>query len=320
MSMNVSVVILAWNGIAYLKGCIESLLEQTVPPAEILLVDNGSHDGSAAFVAANYPSVIRLENATNLGVSRGWNQGIQASRGDLVAVANQDLVFRPDWLHELLAVFVRRPQAAIVGCKLLYPDNCTLQHAGGQLTADTLIGSHYGYGERDLGQYDDEREVEFVTGAVMAIRRTTFDAVGLFDERFFPAYYEDVDFCFRARQMDRSVWYAPRPVAIHYESTSTGGNASERLFAMLHRGRLRFALKHLSDQAFSERFIPAEIALLHSDRPTYMLTPLRQLYAEGLPPDLVAANPRAATMLAQAMAATLDRMSAPPTPLEYTPL
>jgi GT2 family glycosyltransferase len=263
MRPRTSVVVLSWNGLPYLDSCMAALTAQSRPAAEILLVDNASTDGSFELVAARYPDVRITRNASNIGVAAGWNVGVEHARGDFVAFLNQDVEIESDWLARIEDAFVQRPQAGIIGSKLLFPDKRTIQHAGGFINYPRCVAFHYGYHEVDNGQYDELRCVDFVTGAAFAIKRKVLQSLDGFDEWFSPAYYEDADMCLRARHYGVEVIYAPAARAVHHESTSLG-KGSHDVYYFAHKNRLRFARKHLSARQLLEDFLPAEVAVAGS--------------------------------------------------------
>jgi hypothetical protein len=152
------------------------------------------------------------------------------------------------------------PQVGIVGGKLLYPGG-TIQHAGGTISYPLAHTDHYGRHEPDEGQWDAQREVDYVTGALMGLKRALLDRVGLFDEGFFPAYYEEADLCTRARARGFRVLYVPDCVGIHHETTATAQTGVDKN-RWVGRGRLRFVLKHYTAQQFCADFLPAEQAWL----------------------------------------------------------
>ncbi|GAB4191394.1 MAG: hypothetical protein OHK0022_05100 [Roseiflexaceae bacterium] len=301
-----SLILLTWNGAGFLPDLLRSLRAQIQPPAEVIVVDNGSTDGSPEWIAANAPDWRLIRNQANRGVAAAWNQALEVAQGEFLVMLNQDMVFRSGWLQALEDAFDRVPEVGIVGGKLLYPDEQTIQHAGGRMILPLMRGTHYGYQEPDRGQHDQERLVDFVTGAGMAIRRSVIAAIGGFDERFAPAYCEDSDFCLRARASGFGVLYTPHAVAIHIESTTMGGSKSERVFRLLHRNRLRLVFKHLDAQTILQSFLPAEQAFLRSDEPAYMLDPLRQMYLAGLDDELAGLSP-AAPAVRDAMRAACEQ-------------
>lgn len=256
--MKVSVVILAWNGIAYLKDCLDSVLAQNYLDVEIIVVDNASVDGSAQYVAEFFPQVRIIQNENNLGFAGGMNIGTEVATGDVIIWLNQDTVVKQDWLQAIVETFDNYPDVGVVGCKIFEADSKTLHHAGGSL--DILSGEshHFGAGEPDVGQYDNSVDIEYVTGAAMAVRRQVINKVGLLDERFFPGYYEDADYCVRVRQAGYKVRYVPQAVVIHHISTSTSQQWYRQRF-YYYRNRLLFLLKYLSVEDFQLRFFPEEL-------------------------------------------------------------
>lgn len=257
--MQLSVIIPVYNGERFLPACLAALAaEQARTPAlavEIVAVDNASPDGAAQLIEQRYPHVRLLRNATNLGFAGGCNQGLAAATGDLLVLLNQDATVQPGWLAALVQALAQ-PEVGMVGCKILYPDGQTLQHAGGYLEWPLALGRHYGYGERDQGQWDTPRAVEFVTGAALALRRSVYAQIGPLDAAFFPSYFEDVDWCLRAQAAGYTVLYAPQAVVQHVESSSEPDRA--RIARSYEQGRLRLVLKHLSPARFLREFVPAE--------------------------------------------------------------
>jgi GT2 family glycosyltransferase len=259
--MRAAVIVLSWNGAADLPACLDALLAQAGAEADVLVVDNGSADGSAALVRERYPAARLAENGRNLGFSGGMNVGIRLLREspeppDAVVLLNQDTVVAPDWLRNILAPFEQDARIGAVGCKIYYPDGRTLQHAGGWIEPGRALGRHYGHGDTDEGQYDRPRECEWVTGAALALRMRALDECGLFDEGYYPGYYEDVDLCWRLRRAGYLVHYAPGAALRHAESRSTAGRI--HLHALVNRNRLRFVVKTFPADRLWAEFALAE--------------------------------------------------------------
>ena len=254
--MKVSVIVPIWNGRKYLNACLDALLAQDYSDFEIIGVDNASSDGSADFVAEKYPQVRLIRNKRNPGFAGGCNVGLRAAQGDVLVLLNQDVVVRSGWLTALTGAFTDE-QIGVIGAKILEPDDLTLSHAGGYLEWPLALGWHIGAGEVDRGQYDTATDVEYVTGASLAIKRAVTDKIGLLDENFYPAFYEDVDLCWRARQAGWKVRYEPRAVALHDESSSTRHHWPSRHYYH-YRNRLLFLFKHFSPLQILAEFIPAE--------------------------------------------------------------
>jgi O-antigen biosynthesis protein len=257
--LSASVIVLAWNGSSDLPECLDALLQQDSPAPEIIVVDNASTDDSAGLVARRYPQVRLIRNARNEGFAGGNNVGLRAARGDVLVLLNQDTVVRPDWLRNLLAALASDPGVGIAGCKTLYPDGL-IQHAGGCVD-ERGEARHYGYRQPDRGEFDTPRDVDFVTGAALAIRRQTLDAIGELDPGFAPAYYEDIDLCYRARRSGFRVRYVPGAVLVHRERSSAARADHAGLF-LLQRNRLRFVFKHWPLRKLRDEFAPIELAWL----------------------------------------------------------
>jgi GT2 family glycosyltransferase len=255
--MKVSVVIPVWNGREYLAECLNALLSQSYSDLEVIVVDNASVDGSADFIAEEYPQVRLVRNAQNLGFSGGCNVGLRMAMGDVLVLLNQDTRVQSNWLTTLVKV-LQRSEMGVAGCKILYPDGQTIQHAGGWIEWPLGLAHHYGQGERDVGQWDNSCQVEYVTGAALAFRRDILERVGFLDEAFWPGYFEDVDFCLRVRDAGAEVWYISDAVVIHAETTSL--TDLSKISSYYQQGRLRIILKHLSPLRFLTEFVPVERA------------------------------------------------------------
>ena len=257
--MSVAVLILTWEGMEVLPACLRALAPQLEHGAELVVVDNHSSDGSAAYVRDHYPHARVIENQANLGFGGGVNVGLRtllAEQGpEYVVLLNQDTEVAPGWLAGMLQPFDDAAVGA-VGCKLLYPDNKTIQHAGSRLEYPRALAHHIGWHEADDGQFDLECDIDYVTGAALALRRSALEAVGLFDEGYNPGYYEDSDLCWRLRQARYRVMYNGAASALHHESTSSPNPLRQSM--IYNRNRLRFVLKTYTSTAFWQDFEPTE--------------------------------------------------------------
>jgi len=258
---SVEIIVLNWNGRDLLPDCLSALTNLDYPHYKILLVDNASSDNSISLVRQQFPQVKVIANKENLGFSRGINVGWEQAKADIIVLLNNDVVVRPDWLKELIASFQSDPTIGVVGCKLLFGDGQTIQHAGAYLTYPLAFSHHDQYQEKDAGQANELRDVDYVTGAVLAVSRAVQDKIGLLDEAFNPFYYEEVDYCYRARAAGFRVVYAPQAVAIHHENSSMK-QFNELRAAAFHKNRLLFTLKHYTAAQFCDDFLPAELARL----------------------------------------------------------
>jgi GT2 family glycosyltransferase len=255
MANRASIIIVSWNGEPYLKDCLSAILAQIGPGDQVIVVDNHSADGSVALVQRQFPQVNLIENEWNMGFAGGCNVGLRAAQGEYLLLVNQDVAVKAGWLEKMVETLAPT-EVGIAGCKLLYPDG-TIQHAGGITSYPLALPGHHGYHETDEGQWDTRREVDYVTGAAMGLKRTMLDEIGLFDEGFFPACYEETDLCFRARAAGYQVIYTPEATGTHHETTTIDRNSAE-YHRWMNRGRLRFVLKHYTAEQFHEEFAPAE--------------------------------------------------------------
>ncbi len=235
--MPASIIIVNWNGKEHLEKCLNTIFEKTqYPDYEVIIVDNGSIDGSLEFIKNNYQSITLIENPKNLGFSRANNQGIRAASGEFIFLLNNDTEVREGWLSNAIKVAQSNPKIGIVGCKLIFPDG-RIQHTGGYVT-DAGIGKHY------VDDVDGEREVEYVTGAAILIKKELIDKIGLLDEKFSPIYFEETDLCFRARAAGFKVVYTPNSLIIHSESATTG--FQDWKYFVMNKNRLRFMFLNFS--------------------------------------------------------------------------
>lgn len=240
----VSVVVLSLNGEDYISGCLETLSENDYPNFEIIVVNNGSTDSTPKIVAEGFPHVRLINLPENKGFAGGMNEGLKAARGGILVPLNDDTICTPTLISDLVEPVTGETSIGIVGCKILYPDRKTIQHAGAMIgpMGSTL---HFGYQEVDEGQHDEPRDCDYVTGCVMAVRRELFEQIGLFDDRFFPTYYEETEFAVRARKSGYRVLYNPKAVLYHLESMTEIAGSQQFLFRY-HRSRWRFVLKNFS--------------------------------------------------------------------------
>lgn len=217
----ISVIIPNWNGKRFLAACLDSLQRQTWLHREVVLVDNGSTDGSIEFVRRTYPEVRLLSFASNRGFSAAVNAGIAASTGEFLALLNNDTEAEPRWLEALHAGISRDARFGFAASKMLRFDAREIIDSAGD--AYTRYGLAFGRGRdlADQGQYDSADEPFSACGGAALFRREVFEKAGAFDEDFF-SYLEDVDLCFRIRWLDRRGCYVPEAVVYHVGQGTTG--------------------------------------------------------------------------------------------------
>jgi GT2 family glycosyltransferase len=217
----VAVVIPNWNGEHLLPSCLDSLKEQS-QTHEVVVVDNGSTDGSVKMLQKDYPWVHLIELPTNTGFTGGVNAGIKYAlkqKFEYVALFNDDAVAEKNWLKNLLNTARNNPKAGIVTCKLLRIDKKHIDSTGDFYTVWGLPFPR-GRNEVDTGQYDTKTQIFSASGGASLYRSALFDDIGLFDDDFF-LYFEDVDISFRAQLSGWSVMYEPSAVAYHHVSATS---------------------------------------------------------------------------------------------------
>lgn len=221
----VSVIIPNFNGVAYLDGVLGSLEKQTIKNYEVILVDNGSSDGSCAFVMANYPWVHLIELPENLGFCGAVNHGIRASRAPYVLLLNNDTEVEPDFLEEMCAALRRHKKAFSCAAKMVqYHDRNKLDDAGNYYCA---LGWSYARGKgKDIHTYETEEQIFAACAGAAIYRKKVFEKIGLFDEEHF-AYLEDTDVGYRARIYGYENWYAPKAVVYHVGSGTSGSRYNQ---------------------------------------------------------------------------------------------
>jgi GT2 family glycosyltransferase len=238
-----SVIVLNWNGREHLAGCLDSLKAQTIDSFEVLVVDNGSTDGSAEFLQENYGDFIRLiRSPENLGFAAGNNLAMGQARGTYFALLNNDAVAAPDWLELAAAAMESDPQAGMCAVKILNHDNRRVIDNTGHLIYRDGLNRGRGRLEEDHGQYDRETDAFFPSGCAAVYRRAMIDEVGGFDEDFF-AYGDDTDLGLKGRLAGWSCIFQPMAVVYHKYSGSTGHYSPFKAFHV-ERNRIWIAVKY----------------------------------------------------------------------------
>jgi GT2 family glycosyltransferase len=237
------VVIVNWNGKHLLGECLDSLLAQNVGGIEIILVDNGSQDGSAEYVLERYHDVRVVSLPENIGFAGGNNAGIRAASGKYIAILNNDTKVDPNWLMNLLREAEASP--SVVGMwasKILSYDKPDIIDNVGLLMYPDGLGRGKGRLEVDGGQYDRTGEAFFPSGCAGLYRRKMLDEIGLFDEEFF-AYADDVDLGLRARLAGWQCIYVPSAKVYHKYSASSSAHSPFKAF-LVERNRILVLLKY----------------------------------------------------------------------------
>lgn len=209
-----SVIIPNWNGKHLLKVCLKSLRNQNYKDFEVILVDNGSVDGSVGYVKRYFPEVKIIPLDKNYGFAKAVNEGIKASSGEYLVLINNDTEVDKNCLYYLVEAAKKNKEVGFVAAKMLnFYKRDTIDSAGDYID---VVGhaNNVGLGEKDGVRFNKPGFVFLVTGGGGLFKRQVFDKVGLFDEDYF-AYFEDVDLCFRAQLQGFKGWYEPKAKIYH---------------------------------------------------------------------------------------------------------
>lgn len=249
----VFVLTLNWNGKKWLGDCLLSILAMDYPNFEVVVIDNGSKDGSVEFVRERFPGAYLILNGENLGYSLGFNRGLEyayAQGADYFLIMNNDTVIDSHALSALVETALERERAGFVTGKVYFYDQPDVFQSVGKEEHPILWnGRHIGSGERDTGQYENVEERAFIDDVFVLVNRQLYEEVGGFDPQFFLSE-EEYDWQARAKKKGWRFYYTPRAKLWHLGSMSMGGigNPIARYFEVrnliivmiFHAGLLRF--------------------------------------------------------------------------------
>ena len=240
----VSVIVVNWNGREHLDTCFRSVLAQTLPGVESIMVDNGSTDGSIDYLRAHFGAAVRVVALpTNVGYGAALNVGMQAARGHYLFALNNDTELERECLAALCTAAERYPTAGSFAPKIMsFDDRQCIDNVGHLLYADGLSRGR-GRLEDDHGQYDREEEILLFSGCAVLLRREMLADIGTFDEDLF-AYCEDTDLGLRAQLAGWHCRAVPGAVVYHKYSASTAHYSPMKAF-LVERNRAWVALKCL---------------------------------------------------------------------------
>lgn len=233
-------MVVNWNRRELLRACLASLQRQTGVAFEIVVVDNGSADGSAEMAEKEFGTQV-IRNAENRGFCAANNQGIQAARGDFIALLNNDAEAEPGWLEALWTACRSAPDVGMAASKILVWENPLLIDKAGHLIFPDGQNRGRGSGALDQGQFDRTEEVLWPDGCAALYRKEMLDQIGGFDEDFF-AYGDDAELGLRARIAGWRCMYTPQAVVRHHRSATMGKDSMRRL-ELIERNRLLLAIK-----------------------------------------------------------------------------
>jgi hypothetical protein len=270
----ISTIILTLDSMNYIKICLDSVLSQAYPDREVIVVDNGSKDGTVSFIKENYPEVILIENKENAGAAKARNQGIQISKGEWVLTLDCDCILGDDYISKFTRALNDSPSdIGIIQSKILYSDRKRIYSAGIFLSS---IRRFYdiGQGSKDLGQFDKPKYIFGACSAAAFYRRQmleqTKEDTGYFDERFF-FLVEDVDLAWRAQRHGWKALYYPQSVCYHF-GNSSGFDKGDRQY-LCSRNRYYTIKKNEGIIKYALKVFP----LLVYDLPRFILIMIRRV-------------------------------------------
>jgi hypothetical protein len=277
---DLTIVIVSWNCLDYLEGCLESIRSAgSVGPFRVTVVDNNSADGTVEAIARKFPEVRLIVNTGNVGFAAANNQAIRESRSSYILLLNPDTNVLPGVLDELVGFMDSHPGVSATG-PVLFNSDRTVQRTGVRFPTnwniflETLFLDRVFPRSRIFGRhkelYEDQdrpREVDFVHGAALMVRRQTVEGIGDLDEGFF-MYFEETDWCWRMKAAGGKVYSSAVQGIVHHGGGETG-HFDERRLVHYHASLLRFYKKHYG---------PARLMLL---RPILVLRSIIRILAWG---------------------------------------
>ena len=251
----VKIVILNWNGAEHLRRFLPSVVAAAPAGVGVVVADNGSTDGSLAVLAEEFPTVAVVRLDRNYGFAGGYNRALAQVEADYYLLLNSDVETPRGWLEPILGVLEREPDVAVVSPKLVsWLDRTKFEYAGASGGFIDFLGYPFCRGrilkrvEADEGQYDDARDVFWVSGAAFCCRADVFRALGGFDDDFF-AHMEEIDFCWRAQLAGYAVRVEPRSCVLHVGGGTLPNNSPQKIY-LNFRNNLCMLFKNLSPLSF----------------------------------------------------------------------
>ncbi|MET6995899.1 glycosyltransferase family 2 protein [Chitinophaga defluvii] len=284
---SVAVVILNWNGKAFLEKFLPSVCSSTYGNLDLYVADNASTDDSVAFVKAHYPQIKLIQNKYNNGFAGGYNAALKEVEADIYVLLNQDVEVAPGWIEPVIAQMQQDPNIAACQPKMrAYHDQERFEYAGAAGGWMDILGYTFCRGrilyttEVDHGQYNDAQDIFWATGAALFIRSACFREVGGFDDDFF-AHMEEVDLCWRLQRAGYRVMYCPESVVFHVGGGSLPQGNPRKLY-LNFRNNLMMLWKNLHSEdrwiVLSQRFfldLLAAVKSLAAGKPKDMMAIFR---------------------------------------------
>lgn len=248
--MKVAIVILNWNGKKLLKQFLPNVIEHSIAFAEVYVADNNSDDDSVEFVRNNFPEVKIIQNAANGGYAKGYNDCLQHIDADIFALVNSDIEVSENWLPPIIEQFKQNEQIAAIQPKILdYKDKTKFEYAGAAGGFVDALGYPYCRGrvfqtlEEDKGQYNDNIDIFWASGACFFIRSEVFKQLNGFDEDYF-SHQEEIDLCWRIHNLGKTIKYVGTSTVYHVGG-ATLSNINPKKTYLNFRNSLFTLLKNL---------------------------------------------------------------------------
>lgn len=262
----IGVILLNWNGLTDTLECLQSIEKSKTQrlSLSVYVADNASQKDELAVITQKYPNVIGLQNDANLGYSGGNNVAIQKALDDgceYICLLNNDTTVDSELFQNLYEGLVSN-NFDLASPKIYFYKGdeyhksqykkselgTVIWYAGGRNDWNNIIPSHRGVDEVDHGQFDRDGETDFATGCCMLIKRDVIEKIGLLDDSYI-AYFEDNDFCMRARNAGFTIGYCGQPFMWHKNAGSSGGSGSKKQSDLVSASRFKFAMKYGSLRA-----------------------------------------------------------------------
>ena len=253
--LDVSIIVVNWNARGLLARCLQCVASTVKQISyEVIVVDNGSSDGSQEMVKRDFPQVRLIENEKNVGFATANNQGMAIAQGRYVLLLNSDAFVNEGTLDTMVAFMDEHPDAGMAACKLLYEDGTVQPSASHFPSLETEFYTAVGleklfptsrvFGKYQMRYWDhnDMREVDVILGAFMLVRREAIDQVGMMDPSFF-MYSEEVDWCYRFKKAGWKIYSTPETDAVHIWG-GTSQQVRAEMMVQLYLSRVKFFRKH----------------------------------------------------------------------------
>ena len=239
MEKKVYIILLNWNGKEDTLECLRSFEKIKYNNYEIIVVDNGSKDDSVSEIKKYYPKINIIENRKNLGFAGGNNIGIKYAidnHADYVLLINNDTTVEENFLTELVKAGESDEKIGLLGSKIYFHgEKNRIWAAGGKVNWLKNKGTHIGLDEIEAGQYDDMKEVDYLTGCCLLIKKEVIEKIGGLEEDYF-LYYEDTDFSLQAQNIGYKCVYVPRSKIYHKISRSTKPGSASYIYYHVRNG------------------------------------------------------------------------------------